>query len=134
MAGFDFAYLLGGGEPNIQEFVVKASEIISEGEMCSLDTGEIDAAATNDTTFVGVALESVDNTVDGHTIRVIINPNAVYSVVDANARVAGAQLDLASGGMGVTTDSNHDFVVIAPSSATERTLVMFVTGEHYLDR
>lgn len=132
MAGFDFAYLLGGGEPNIQEFVVKASEIISEGEMCSLDTGEIDAAATNDADFVGVALESVDNTVDGHTIRVIINPDAVYSVVDNNARVAGALLDLASGGMGVAADSNHDLIVIAPSSATERTLVMFAPGEHYL--
>lgn len=132
MAGFEFAYILGGGEPNIQEFVVKASEVISQGEICSLDTGEIDAGTTNDSTFVGVALQSVDNTVDGHTIRVIINPDAVYSIVDANARVAGATLDLASGGMGLATSSNVDFVVVAPSSATERTLVMFAPGEHYL--
>jgi hypothetical protein len=132
MAGFDLAYILGGGEVNIQEFVVKASEVLTQGEMCSLDTGEIDAAATNDAAFVGVALESVDNTVDGHTIRVIINPDAVYSVVDANARLAGVNLDIATGGLGVTTDSNHDFIVVAPSSATERTLVMFAPGEHYL--
>ena len=132
MAGFDLAYILGGGEVNIQEFTVKASEVLTQGEMCSLDTGEIDAAATNDAAFVGVALESVDNTVDGHTIRVIINPDAVYSVVDANARLAGVNLDIATGGLGVTTDSNHDFIVVAPSSATERTLVMFAPGEHYL--
>lgn len=125
MAGFRWAGSVDGSEPIIREFTVKASEVISFGEMCSLDTGEIDASATNDDTFVGVAVEAVDNTVDGHTIHVITNPGAIYAVDDANVRVAGVTLDLASGGMGVTTTSNADFRVWADSAADEPTLVIF---------
>jgi len=130
---FEWAFNISGTAPHIQEFIVKASAVISKGEMCNLESGEADAGASNDTAFIGIAVHDVDNTVDGHTVRCIVNRDAVYSVVDANARVVGVQLDLASGGQGVTTDSNHDFVVFRDSSASEATLVYIAPGEHWLD-
>jgi hypothetical protein len=132
MAGFDYAYTIGGGEPNIQTFIVKDEAVITQGALCNLESGEADLGATNDAAFIGVALEAVDNTADGLTVRCIINPDAVYSVVDANARVAGATLDIATGAAGVAATSNADLIVIANSSASERTLVMIAPGEHYL--
>lgn len=61
---------------------------------------------------------------DGATsIKAIVNPDAVYAVDDANARLAGATLDIAAGGMGVAASVNADLLVVAPSSAAERTLV-----------
>ncbi len=129
-SGFWFAGSMDGSEPIEVEYIVKASAVISKGEMVNLETGEADAGAAADTGLIGIATESVDNTVDGHTIKVIANPNAIYGVDDANARVAGALLDLASGGMGVTTDSSHTFMVWADSAADEPTLVIF-NGTHY---
>lgn len=129
-AGFTWAGSLDGSEPIIQEFVVKASAVISKGEMCNLESGEADAAATGDTALIGAAVEAVDNTVDGHYVRVIVNPNAIYRVTDANARVPGALLDLASGAMGLTTDSNHDVMVTDYSTAAQDTLVTF-NGTHF---
>lgn len=132
MAGFDYAYNLGGGEPNIQEFVVVNDGVIAQGALCNLESGEATLAVTDDAALIGVALETVDNADDGLKIRCIVNPDAVYSVVDANARVAGATLDIATGALGVTTSSNADLIVVADSTATERTLVMIAPGEHYL--
>ena len=71
------------------------------------------------------------NTNDGLTVKAIINPGAIYGVEDANVRVAGATLDLASGGLGVAATSNADFIVVADSAADEPTLVMF-NNTHYL--
>ena len=129
-AGFTWAGSLDGSEPIIQKFVVKASAVISKGEMCNLESGEADAAATGDTGLIGAAVEAVDNTVDGHYVHVIINPNAIYRVTDANARVPGALLDLASGALGVAADSNHDLMVTNSSTATEDTLVT-LNGTHF---
>jgi hypothetical protein len=47
-------------------------------------------------------------------------------------RAAGATLDLASGGLTVTTSSSATFVVVQASGATEETLVAF-NGSHYLN-
>lgn len=129
MAGFRWAGSIDGSEPIIRTFTVKASEVISFGEVVVLDTGEAAAGATNSDAFLGVAAESVDNTVDGHTVDVIVNPGAIWAVDDANVRVVGVTLDLASGGMGVTTTSNADFKVWADSAADEPTLVIW-TGHH----
>lgn len=123
-AGFKWAGSIDGSEPILRRFTVKASAVISRGEMCNLEGGEADAGATNDDGFIGPATEDVDNTVDGHTVECIVNPGAIYSVVDANIRAVGDKLDLASGGLGLTTDSNHDFMVYADSTATEPTLVI----------
>lgn len=130
MAGFHWSGSLDGSEPIIQEFVVKASAVISKGEFCNLETGEADAGAAADTALIGIATESVDNTVDGHTVHVIVNPNAIYATDDANARVTGALLDLASGGMGLAADSSHTFMVVSDSAADEPTQVTF-NGTHF---
>jgi hypothetical protein len=58
--------------------------------------------------------------------------DAVYAVTDANARVIGTVLDItgATGAQTLTTDSDHDVIVVANSSATEPTLVMLQVGVH----
>jgi hypothetical protein len=127
--GFKWYGGLNSGEPVIRKFRVKSGETIVEGMLCSLDTGEIDMAATNDSASGGVAVEGA---AAGEWVHVITNPDAIYSVVDANARVAGATLDIATGAMGVAASSSVDFVVVAPSAATEPTLVVIASGEHYL--
>lgn len=128
-AGFKWAGSIDGSEPILRTFTVKASAVISRGEMLNLESGEADEGATNDAAFLGPATEDVDNTVDGHTVECIVNPGAIYAVVDANVRTAGDKLDLASGGLGLTTDSNHDFLVWADSTASEPTLVIWL-GNH----
>lgn len=130
---FTFAYTLDGSAPRAVEYPVKDTVVLSAGEMVNLESGEVDTAATADTALVGIAVSDVDNTDDGEVVRCIMNPNAVYSVEDNNARLAGALLDIATGGLGVTTDSNHDLVVVETSTATEPTLVTF-NGTHFIKR
>ena len=66
-------------------------------------------------------------------MRVITDPDAVYSTYDQNARVAGATLDIAgtTGQMTLATSSNVDLLVVATSTATERTLVKIAHGESW---
>lgn len=130
---FEWAYSLDGSDPIIQTFTVADTVVLSEGEMVNLESGEVDAGATNDTAFVGIAVSDVDNTDDGETVRCIVNRYAVYKVTDANARTVGATLDLASGGLGVAASSNADFVVVRSSTADEPTYVMITVGNHWLD-
>jgi len=133
MANFEFAYTLDGSDPIIEEFVVKNAVVLSAGEFVNLESGEVDSGATNDTAFVGIAVEAVDNTSDGESVKCIVNRYAVYRVTDANARTVGDTLDLASGALGVTTNSNADFLVVKTTSATEPTYVMVTAGNHWLD-
>lgn len=133
MAGFFWSFNISGGAPRYETFVVKASAVLSEGEFLNLESGEADAGATNDAAFIGPACSDVDNTADGETVRAIVNPDAVYEVYDANARTVGDLLDLASGGMGVTTNSNGDFMVWRSCTASEPTLVVVTPGNGWLD-
>lgn len=130
---FEWAYSLDGSDPIIQTFVVTNAAVLSQGEMCTLTSGEANAGATNDATFIGATVEAVDNTVDGHSVKVIVNRYAVYKVADANARTVGDVLDLGTGGLTVAADSNHDLRVVKSSSATEPTYVIIAPGEHWLD-
>lgn len=131
--GFTFAYLANGGStPLIQDIVVADAEVLSKGELVNLESGELDAGATADTALVGACVEDCDNTADGLSCAVITNQDAVYSVVDNNARLVGATLDIGSGGLTVAADSNSDLIVVKTSTATEPTLVMF-NNTHYLD-
>lgn len=132
MAGFEFAYCLHGGAPQIQKITIADTVVLSQGEMVNLETGELTTAVTADTLLVGVCLEDVDNTDDGLSAHVIVSEDAVYSVEDNNARLKGATLDIATGALGVTTDNNSDLIVVKDSTATERTLVTF-NNNHYLD-
>ena len=114
------------------KFVAKNAVVFSAGELCNLEAGEADGAATGDAALIGAAVEDVDNTNDGEQVAVIINPNAIYAVDDANARSAGDVLDIASGGLGVTSPTNNDLIVVMDSGADEPTYVTFNVGKHYL--
>lgn len=129
-SGFVWAGSLDGSEPIIQTFVVKNAAVISKGEILNLESGEADAGAAADTGLIGPAVADADNTSDGLSVKAIINPNAIYRIVDANARVTGELVDLASGGLGLTTDAQHTFMVTADSAADEPTLVTF-NGTHF---
>jgi hypothetical protein len=69
-------------------------------------------------------------------IRVITDADAVYGVVDANARKIGDTLDIAgaTGAQAVATSSNKEFVVVADSSASEETLVTINADAHWLKK
>lgn len=133
-AGFKYRYRLSGGNPTIQTLTFKDTETLTKGDLLNLESGEVDLAATNDTTMVGVALETKAGTDSTTTIAVITDADAVYGVYDANARAIGATLDIAgaTGAMTVAASSNVDLIVVANSSATEETLVMIAHGEHFL--
>ena len=79
----------------------------------------------DDDALLGVVLETKAGTDSTTRIKCIVDPDAVYAVTDANARLAGATLDItgATGAQAVTTSSNKDVVVVAESSATEKTHV-----------
>lgn len=127
MAGFTFAYRESGAAPTIMDMTFKDTETLTKGDMVNLETGQIDLAATGDAGLLGVALETKAGTTAATRLKCIVDPDAVYSVTDANARLVGATLDIsgATGAQAVTTSSNKEFVVVAESSATEPTLVKF---------
>lgn len=132
MAGFRFRHRSGGGFRTVQTLKFKDDETLTKGDLVNLEAGEVDLLATGDTNGIGVVLETktgVDSTTE---IKVISDVDAVYAVDDANARLKGATLDVAgaTGAQGVAASSNKEFVVVAPSSATEPTLVRFNVGKH----
>jgi hypothetical protein len=132
MAGFSFRYRLSGGAPTIQVLKSKDTETLTKGDLLNLEAGEVDLGATADTNLLGVCLDTAARTDSTTDVYVITDADAVYAVSDANARVKGATLDLsgATGAQGVATSSNKEFVVVAPSTATEETLVRVNVGKH----
>lgn len=134
-AGFRPRYRLSGGPFTIQTLTIKDTETLTKGDLVNLESGEIDLAASNDTAFVGVVLETKAGTDSTTTYQVITDKDAVYGVYDASARAIGATLDLsgATGAQTVAASSNVDFVVMANSTAAEETLVMIAPGEHFAD-
>ena len=130
--GFRFSHRLSGEEPTIQKLYFKDTETLTKGDIVNLETGEVDLGATGDTNLLGIVLETKAGTDSTTLIEVIVDADAVYAVYDANARVKGATLDLAgaTGAQTVAASSNKEFVVVAPSSATEETLVRFNIGKH----
>ena len=146
--GFDWRFNLSGGPPLVLPFQFKDTETLRKGDLMNIETGEIDLGATNDTDFAGVFV-GPENPDDAHKDQpgrvdgtdsttwalVIVNPDAVYGVTDANARNAGAALDIsgASGAMTVAAASNNDVrVVKTKKAAGDETLVVLDPGEHYL--
>ena len=132
MAGIICVGTLGVGSARIGKFTVVNDEEISIGEMLTLTSNEAGKGTTNDSAFIGIALEAVDNTADGETVEAFIDPHAVYAYPDGTAHAAGATLDLGSDGMSLATSSNADFTVIADNAATEDTIFIITPGEHYL--
>lgn len=144
---FYHAYNQSGGRPLILEILAKDTETLTEGDMLNLESGLADLGATNDTAFLGLLVSASDPTryvagtpgsisaVTGATkLKTIVNPDAVYHIVDANARLMGAQLDLsgATGAQVLAASSNNDFVIAAPSGANEETLVVFTQAETWM--
>lgn len=133
--GFRFKYRLCGQPPTIPPlgFLCKDTETLSKGDLVNLESGEIDLGATNDTTFLGLCLETKAGTDSTTRFLCITDWDAVYEVYDPNARLAGATLDIAgtTGAMTVATSSNVDLLVVAESTASEPTLVMIANGEHW---
>jgi len=133
MAGFKFRFRESGGAPTILDILFKDAETLTKGDIANLETGELDLGATNDDALIGVVLETklgVDST---NRAKVITDEDAVYGVTDANARLAGATLDLsgATGAQTVATSSNKDLLVARESSATEETLVRINPNKHW---
>jgi len=135
-AGFKYEGRLSGGPDLIMSRYFKDTETITKGDLVNLETGELDLAATNDAAFVGAARETKAGTDSTTLLEVYWAPDAIYSVYDPNARELGATLDIAgaTGAMTIAASSNVDVIVVGGFSASERTLVMFVAGEHFLDR
>lgn len=133
--GFRFRYRLSGAPPTIPPlgFLCKDTETLTKGDLVNLETGEIDLGATNDTSFLGVVIETKAGTDSTTRYLCITDWDAVYEVYDPNARLAGATLDIAgtTGAMTVAASSNVDLIVVAESTATEPTLVMIAHGEHW---
>jgi len=133
MPGFTFRYRTSGGAPTIKVLKAKDTETLSKGDLLNLESGEVDLLATADTAALGVCLDTGARTDSTTDVTFIADDDAVYAVTDANARLAGATLDVAgaTGAQTVAASSNKNFVVVAPSSAAEETLVRFNVGKHH---
>ena len=136
-AGFRYRYRMCGGQPTIQKFVAASAATYHKGDMVSLASGECEISATDDGyKILGAVCETTvcdGVATTGTQIQVITDADAVYGVYDANARLMGAPLDVsgATGAMTVATAANYDLLVVAPSSATEETLVMIIHDAHW---
>ncbi len=149
MAGFEWRYNISGGRALLGTFVMKDTETLTKGDLVTLDTGEADLAATNDTTMIGAFMGPADpsDATDGQpgvvagtdsttVIKAIVNPDAVYGVADNNARNAGVNLDIAgaTGAQTVAAASNNDVLVVERKRQnSDETRVMIAPGEHYLN-
>lgn len=128
MSGFEVAYCLHGGDAHKLTLAIKSGQSanVVAGTLVELDTGEATVAATASTDFLGVC---TGQTKDGKAV-VVVDPDAVYRVTDASARLIGAPLDIATGARGVTTSSNANLVVVGQSPAGANTLVKIADNHH----
>lgn len=131
--GFKYEYRESGGDPTYLTLPFKDTETLTKGDLVNLESGEVDLGATNDAAFLGACRETKSGTDSTTEIEVYSDDDAVYSVYDQTARVVGATLDIAgaTGAMTIAATSNVDLLVVATSTATERTLVKIAHGEHY---
>tara|TARA_Y100000310_G_scaffold126272_3_gene125043 strand:+ start:3206 stop:3661 length:456 start_codon:yes stop_codon:yes gene_type:complete len=147
---FSWRYNISGGRPLVLSFLMKDTETLTIGDLLTLDTGEVDLAATNDTTMIGRfegpsdpadskkgepgVVEGTDSTT---VVRATVNPDAVYAdKSDTNARLAGVNLDISgtTGAMKLATDSNSDVITVERKlQNADETRVMIAPGEHYLN-
>ena len=136
MAGFTFRYRISGGAPTIQVIKAKDTETLTKGDLLNLESGEADLAATADANLLGVCLDTGARTDSTTDVYVITDADAVYAVADAHARVLGATLDIegATGAQGVAASSNKEFVVVAPSTAADETLVRINVGKSHQNK
>src|SRR5688572_93223 len=130
--GFRFRGRKSRQDATVQELLCKDNELLTQGDMANLESGEIDLGAAGDTNFLGMIKETKTG-VDSTTIfKVIVDEDAIYGVYDPVARLKGATLDIAgaTGAQTIATSSGKEFVVFADSAANEETLVCFNIGKH----
>lgn len=130
--GFKFMGCYSGLKERRVEVPFKDTETLHIGDLVNLESGEADLAATNDTSLLGISLETKAGTDSTTKIKVISSPDAMYAVYDPNVRVAGELLDISgvTGQQTVAAPVNNDLIVIAPSAADEWTMVMINHGSH----
>jgi len=145
---FYYRHRLSGNPPYILSFQSTSTETFTVGDLCTVNSGLLDIADSNASTFAGVfvgathpadasltAPGTVASTASSTWLDVIVSPDAVYGIADTTARNAGAYLDITgtTGAMTITTDSDHDVLVIETKKrAADETLVIIAPGEHYL--
>lgn len=112
---------------------VKNTEAFNKGVIYAIaGTGpgsvdEVAKAATAGTNWYGLADETNENAVDSTTLvsLILLTPGDVLEdQAHTSATNIGAQLDVASGGAGLTTDSNHDFDVFDNAESGKKTQVL----------
>lgn len=132
MGGFSYRYRLSGEAPTIQKLVFRDTETLTSGDLVNLEAGQVDLAATADTNIQGLALETRAGVSAVTKIEVLTDSDAVFGVVDGNARKKGATLDIAgaTGAQGVAASANRELVVVADSTASQETLVRINVGKH----
>jgi hypothetical protein len=131
--GFRYRGRLSGGPATIQDILADDTATYYKGDVVNLESGEADPAVTTDANLLGVVAETIACTASTTKVRVITDGDAIYGVYDANARAKGATLDIAgsAGAYTIGASSNKELVVVAPSTASEETLVRFNTGKHH---
>lgn len=141
MAGFTFRTCKAEGGPTIQPFVISAAVKVGDIVKVNPANGQVAPATTDGGLMVGAVVgpkdyrTSMDALVNGTSeVLVVTDVDAVYGVVDANARKHGAKLDIAglTGAMTVAADTNHDLIVAATSTAAQETLVRLNAAKHYM--
>ena len=132
--GFKFGGTLYGGQdatPRITEYPAAAAANLTKGDAVVLgDANRVALGATGNSTFVGVVADGGTYAV-GDMVSVIDNHDAIWLVYDQNARVMGANSDIAgaTGAQTLAAASNNDFVHARSTGADELSAVMFVRGE-----
>lgn len=136
MTGFRFRYRISGAFPTVQQVKFKDTETLSIGDLTNLEAGLADLAATADTNLLGACQQTEAGTSEVTRIEVITDADAVYGVVDNNARKIGDTLDIAgaTGAQHVAASANKELVVVADSLATEETLVRINVGKHFASK
>lgn len=138
--GFEFSHRESHPTPTVKPFPVKSGVTnLSGGCLVNMESGTVDLAVTNDTKLVGLVLAPEDPThnlaalPEGASVMVITDADAVYRVADANARNAGATLDLAAGAKSLAASTNADVVVTTNSTSAQNTHVQISRANHYLE-
>jgi hypothetical protein len=132
VSGFEFMYRLCGAGPTIKQVLVNGTLTVHKGDFVTLAGGSIGPSATGDHNILGLCIGDGNGTTVPR-VPVIVDPDAVFAVEDASARVLGACLDLdgATGAQTVTTASNDEFVVVEDKNAGEKTKVRVNVGVHH---
>jgi uncharacterized protein YbcI len=132
MTGFEFRYRHNGRPPTIESFAMDGA-LLAGGDAVSVAGGRARLAATGDPDLLGVAQPTLDRAAEKHSIRVIVDADAVYSVFDPVARLKGASVDLSrtDGAHTIGPTVNADFLVDVDSRADEETLVWIHASNHH---